>query len=93
MIARTGLVTVLALAVRPAFHYERPVELAPSPASETCVVLPAELLSHAAPYLQDLRVFGGDREMAYLARISTGDAGEVARLQTILNLGDRKSVV
>lgn len=93
MIARAGLVAVLALAAQPAFRYERPVELAVSPAQETCVVLPAELLSHAAPYLQDLRVIAGDREVAYLARISTGDAGEVARPQTILNLGERNGAV
>jgi hypothetical protein len=93
VIARASLVAVLALAAQPAFHYERPVELASSSAPETCVVLPADLLSHAAPYLQDLRVIGGDREVAYLARISTGGAGEVARPQTILNLGERSGTV
>ena len=90
---RAGLLAVLALAAQPAFHYERPVELASSPAPETCVVLPADLLSHAAPYLQDLRVIGEDREVGYLARISNGTAGEMARPQTILNLGERNGAV
>jgi hypothetical protein len=89
---RAGLVA-LALAALPSFHYERPVVLAPDTAPETCVALPAELLSHAAPYLEDLRVIGGDHEVAYLARISNGVAGEIARPQTILNLGQQNGVV
>jgi Protein of unknown function (DUF3999) len=94
VISRAGLLAAaLVLSAQPAFHYERPVELAPSPTPETCVVLPASLLSHAGLYLQDLRVIGDGREVAYLARISNGVAGEEARPQTILNLGQRNGAV
>ena len=93
MIWRAALTAMLALAAQPAFHYERSVQLAPGDAPLTCVVLPADLLSHAAPYLQDLRVISGDREVAYLARIPTGDAGEIAHPQTILNLGESNRAV
>jgi hypothetical protein len=97
VIARMGLAVLSLLlaehAVQPAFHYERPVELASAPAAETCVVLPADLLSHAAPQLQDLRVMAGGREVAYLARISTDAGTEVARPQQILNLGQQNGAV
>lgn len=93
MIGRAVVAAALVLAAQPAFRYERPVQLASSPAAETCVVLPAELLSHAAPYLQDLRVIGGDHEIAYLARISTGTGSEAAQPLTILNLGQRNGAV
>jgi hypothetical protein len=97
VIARTGpavLSLVLAAqAVQPAFHYERPVELASAPAAETCVVLPADLLPHAAPQFQDLRVMAGGREVAYLARISTDAGTEVARPQQILNLGQQNGAI
>ncbi len=86
-------VVLAARAVQPAFHYERPVELASAPATETCVVLPPELLAHAAPQLQDLRVIGGSREVAYLARISTDAGAEVARPEQILNLGQQNGAV
>lgn len=97
MIARWGL-PVLALvlaarAVQPAFHYERPVELASGSATESCVVLPQDLLSHAAPQLQDLRVIADGREVAYLARISTDAGTEVARSKQILNLGQQNGAV
>jgi hypothetical protein len=97
VIARSSL-PVLALvlathAVQPAFHYERPVELASAPAPESCVVLPPDMLSHAAPQLQDLRVIAAGREVAYLARISTDAGTEVARPQLILNLGQQNGAV
>jgi hypothetical protein len=74
-------------AAAPAFRYERPIQLAPTTAPETCVVLPADLLSHAAPWLQDLRVMAGDREVAYQVRTSTDAAAAGARPEQILNLG------
>ncbi len=97
MIARWGLpvlaFVLAARAVQPAFHYERPVELASAAAAETCAVLPADLLAHAAPGLQDLRVIADGREVAYLARISTDAGTEVARPQQILNLGQQNGAV
>ena len=93
-LALAALAVVLAArAVQPAFHYERPVELATAVATETCVVLPPELLANAAPQLQDLRVIGGGHEVAYLARISTDAGTEVARPQQILNLGQQNGSV
>jgi hypothetical protein len=74
-------------AAAPAFRYERPIQLAPTAAPETCVVLPVDLLSHAAPWLQDLRVMAGDREVAYQVRTSTDVATAGARPEQILNLG------
>jgi hypothetical protein len=91
-------VAVLALAaagaaVHPAFRYERPVQLASAPAPETCVALPLELLSHAAPMLQDLRVLAGDREIAYQVRTSSDVAEDVGRPEQILNLGQRNGAI
>ena len=74
-------------AAAPAFRYERPIQLPPTTAPETCVVLPADLLSHAAPWLQDLRVMAGNREVAYQVRTSTDIGAAGARPQQILNLG------
>jgi hypothetical protein len=93
MILRLGL-GILAVAVAaPAFHYERPVQLASATAPETCVVLPADLLSHAAPWLQDLRVMAGDREVAYQVLTSNEAGAEVARPKQLLNLGQRDGAV
>jgi Protein of unknown function (DUF3999) len=93
VISRLGL-GVLAVAVAaPAFHYERPVQLASATAPETCVVLPADLLSHAAPWLQDLRVMAGDREVAYQVLTSNEAGAEVARPEQLLNLGQRDGAV
>ncbi len=97
MIARTGLAAVpfvlAAGAVEPAFHYERPVEPASAAAPETCVVLPADFLAHAAPQLQDVRVMAGGHDVPYLARISSDAGTEVARPQQILNLGQQNGAV
>jgi Protein of unknown function (DUF3999) len=100
MMRHIGLVAlVLAAApVHPAFRYERPVQLptgeAPARGNlETCVVLPLELLSHAAPGLEDLRVMAGDREVAYQVRTSSELAEDVGRPQQILNLGLRNGAV
>ncbi len=71
----------------PPFRYERPVLPASNAASETCVALPLELLPHAAPQLEDLRVMAGDREVAYQLRISSDVAEQVGRPEQILNLG------
>ena len=93
MILRLGL-GVLAVAVAaPAFHYERPVQLVSATSPETCVVLPADLLSHAAPWLQDLRVMAGDREVAYQVLTSNEAGAEVARPEQLLNLGQRDGAV
>jgi hypothetical protein len=97
---RTGL-AALALAVAapalhaatPVFRYERAVQLAPSSAPETCVVLPIDLLSHAAPWLQDLQVMAGDREVAYQVRTSSDAGEEVARPEQILNRGERNGAI
>jgi hypothetical protein len=91
-------VAVLALAaagaaVHPAFRYERPVQLASASASETCVVLPLDMLPHAALRLEDLRVMGGDREIAYQLRISSDAAKDVGRPEQILNLGQRNGAI
>jgi hypothetical protein len=97
VIVRAGLaalaLVLAARAVQPAFHYERAVELASASAPESCVVLPPDMLPHVAPQLQDLRVMGGGREVAYLARISTDAGTEVARPQQILNLGQQNGAV
>ena len=97
MIARWGLpalaLVLAAHAVQSAFHYERPVELASAAAPETCVVLPPDLLTHAAPRLQNLRVIADGHEVAYVARISTDAGTEVARPEQILNLGQRNGAV
>ena len=77
----------------PAFRYERPVLPASSAASETCVALPLELLPHAAPQLEDLRVMAGDREVAYQLRISSDVAEQVGRPEQILNLGKRNGAI
>ena len=77
----------------PVFRYERPVQLASATSPETCAVLPADLLSHAAPWLQDLRVMAGDREVAYQVLTSSEAGAEVARPQQILNLGQRDGAV
>jgi hypothetical protein len=87
VILRMGLAALALLAAAPMFRYERPVQLAQSSAPETCVVLPLDLLSHAAPRLQDLRVMIGDREVAYQIRTSSEVGAEVARPEQILNLG------
>jgi hypothetical protein len=99
VILRMGL-AALALVATPAFHaaapvfrYERPVQLAPSTAPETCIVLPLDLLSHAAPRLQDLRVMARDREVAYQIRTSSDAGEEVARPEQILNLGQRNGAI
>ena len=91
----TGLAVVAfaAAAVHPAFRYERPVQLRSATAPETCVVLPPDLLPHAAPMLQDLRVLAGDREIAYQLRISSDAAENVGRPQQILNLGQRNGAI
>ena len=91
----TGLavVALAAAAVHPAFRYERPVQLSSATTPETCVVLPLDLLPHAAPMLQDLRVSAGDREIAYQLRISSDAAENVGRPQQILNLGARNGVI
>jgi hypothetical protein len=80
-------------AAAPGFRYERPVQLSSAPAPETCVVLPLDLLEHAAPMLQDLRVMAGDREIAYQVRTSSDVAEQVARPEQILNLGQRNGVI
>lgn len=96
MILRAGLATLALAIAAPAFHYERPVQLASATAPETCVVLPADLLAHAAPGLEDLRVMTGDREVAYQVRASNdaGDASVVmTRPEQILNLGEHNGAV
>jgi hypothetical protein len=93
VIGRMGLTALALLVVAPAFRYERPVQLAESSAPETCVVLPLDLLSHAAPRLQDLRVMTGDREVAYEIRTASAAGAEVARPQQILNLGQHNGAV
>src|ERR1700748_1300532 len=100
MMRHIGLVAlVLAAApVHPAFRYERRVQLptgeAPARGNlETCVVLPLELLSHAAPVREDLRVMACDREVAYQVRTSSELAKDVGRPQQILNLGLRNGAV
>jgi hypothetical protein len=80
-------------AAAPVFRYDRPVELAQTPSPETCVVLPPDLLLHAAPRLQDLRVMAGDREIAYEVRASNDVTGEMARPEQILNLGQQSGAV
>jgi hypothetical protein len=99
MIPRIGL-AALALAAatahpafRPMFHYERPVTLSAATAPETCVVLPLDLLPHAAPLLEDLRLLAGDREIAYQLRTSSDAAEGVGRPQQILNLGQRNDAI
>ena len=77
----------------PAFRYERPVLPASSAAPETCVALPLELLPHAAPQVEDLRVMAGDREVAYQLRISSDVAEQVGRPEQILNLGKRNGAI
>jgi Protein of unknown function (DUF3999) len=91
--AGLAVVALAAAAVHPAFHYERPVQLSSATTPETCVVLPPDLLPHAAPMLQDLRVLAGDREIAYQLRISSDAAEHVGRPQQILNLGQRNGVI
>ena len=91
--AGLAVVALAAAAVHPAFHYERPVQLSSATTPETCVVLPPDLLPHAAPMLQDLRVLAGDREIAYQLRISSDAAERVGRPQQILNLGQRNGVI
>lgn len=106
MIERAVAIGLVLAASAPAFRYERPVELAPGNAPETCVALPAEVLSHAAPLLQDLRVIADApapssrhllirqvREVAYMVRTSTEAASEMARPGRILNLGTRNGDV
>jgi hypothetical protein len=93
MMRRLGLAAVALAASTPAFHYERPVELASAPASETCVALPLDLLSHAGPRLEDLRVMAGDREIAYQLRTSSDVAEDVGRPEQILNLGERNGAI
>jgi hypothetical protein len=80
-------------AAAPGFRYERPVQLSSAPAPEICVVLPLDLLEHAAPMLQDLRVMAGDREIAYQVRTSSDVAEQVARPEQILNLGERNGAI
>jgi hypothetical protein len=92
VIWRVG-VMALVLAATPAFHYERPVQLSAATAPETCAVLPLDLLEHAAPMLQDLRVIAGDREIAYQVRTSSDVAEQVARPEQILNLGQRNGAI
>ncbi|HEX6770913.1 MAG TPA: hypothetical protein VF126_02725, partial [Acidobacteriaceae bacterium] len=93
MIMRAALIGLLLAAAAPAFHYERPVELATGDAPETCVALPADLLSHAAPWLQDLRVMANGRDVAYMVRTSNDGASVVARPARILNLGRRNGEI
>jgi hypothetical protein len=88
-----GLAALALLVAAPMFRYERPVQLAQSAAPETCVVLPPDLLSHAAPRLQDLRVMAGDREVAYQIRTSSEAGAEVTRPEQILNLGQHGGAV
>jgi hypothetical protein len=80
-------------ALHPAFHYERPVQLASAAAPETCMVVPVDLLAHAAPRLEDLRVIAGDREVAYQIRTSSDVAEDVGRPEQILNLGERNGAI
>jgi hypothetical protein len=93
VISRLGAIALVLAASAPAFHYERPVQPASAPASETCAVLPLDLLEHAAPMLQDLRVLAGDREIAYQVRTSSDLAEQVARPERILNLGVRNGAI
>jgi Protein of unknown function (DUF3999) len=100
VILRPGLTALALVVATPAFHaaapvfrYERPVQLAQSTAPETCIVLPLDLLSHAAPWLQDLRVMAGDREIAYQVRTSSDAGEEVARPEQILNRGERNGAI
>jgi hypothetical protein len=100
VILRTGLAALAFAVATPAFHavapvfrYERPVQIAQSTAPETCIVLPLDVLSHAAPWLQDLRVMAGDREVAYQVRTSSDVAEDVGRPQQILNLGERNGAI
>jgi len=91
--ALTLALAAAAPTMHPAFHYERPVQLASAPAPETCVVLPVDLLAHAAPRLDDLRVIAGDREIAYQVRTSSDAAADVGRPEQILNLGERNGAI
>ena len=93
MMGRAFAVALALAAAAPAFHYERPVELAAGDAPETCVALPADLLSHASPWLQDLRVVANGRDVAYMVRISNEGAPVVARPARILNMGRRNGEV
>ena len=91
MISRVGLTALALAAVTPAFHYERPLQVAAASAPEICAVLPLDLLAHAAPMLQDVRVMAGDREIAYQVRTSSDVAEDVGRPQQILNQIGRAS--
>lgn len=93
MISRVGMAGLALLVAAPAFRYERPVQLAPDKDAETCVVLPVDLLTHAAPQLQDLRLLAGEREVAYRVRTSSDAAAEQARAEQILNLGRRNGAI
>ena len=70
------------------FQYERPVLHTPSHAGQACLVLSAELLSHAAPELADVRLYGNDVEVPWVLHLV---APQEAAEKTILplNLGLR----
>jgi hypothetical protein len=93
VILRFGVAALALVVATPVFHYERPVQLAQSAAPATCIVLPLDLLSHASPWLQDLRVMAADREVAYQVRTSSELAEDVGRPQQILNLGERNGAI
>jgi hypothetical protein len=68
-------------------RYQRAVNVAPGPSPHACAVLSADLFSHAAPSLTDLRLYDGADELPYVLTLSdaatpTNDPATVSNLGT-----------
>ncbi len=73
-------------------RYQRTIAL-PAGAGQTCAVIDAQMLPHAAPSLKDVRLYQGTQELSYAITLS--EPGQVdSTAARVLNLGTRgRSIV
>jgi hypothetical protein len=70
------------------FSYERPVQITPQRAMQTCLTLDAELFAHASPQFADLRLYHDSKEIPYVIHLSAPVQAKEASIVPV-NLGSR----
>ena len=75
------------------FRYQRAVDLhAATAGTPACAVLDAAIYAHAAPFLKDLRLYTGTRELPYAITLS-GSSDPQSDPARILNLATRANTI
>ncbi len=70
------------------FRYERPVQIPPQQAGQTCLAIGADIFAHSSPQLADLRLYRDGTETPYVIRQDAPVEG-VEKSIALLNIGVR----